>query len=103
MLRTRSINLYTTERQLVYADLGTDMPSFYLVYVVCLVALALVSQAQHELHSGGLDLSQYHISHLQSQMQPTSDTFDGVKVERIISILQSNLQFFSLSLISASG
>lgn len=57
-----------------------------------MIALALLSQAQNEFHSGGLDLSQYHISYLQAHMHPTSDTFDSVKVERIINILQSNLQ-----------
>lgn len=55
-------------------------------------AAALMSGAQDDFTHGGLDLSKYHISHLQSHMHPSSEMFDGVKVERIIGILRGNLE-----------
>jgi hypothetical protein len=56
------------------------------------LGVILLTYAQDDFHHGGLDLSKYHISHLQTHMNPSSDMFDGIKVERIIGILQSNLR-----------
>lgn len=72
------------------ADTMLSWRNFLLLFAISVILLSRASQ--NDFHHGGLDLSKYHISHLQSHMHPASDMFDGVKVDRIIEILRSNLE-----------